>query len=71
MTSRTPALAAGGLIAAGIALLISLAGCALTPPKPPECEGPWVPVNTHAVMPQTQVPASSAVPQGPKPAVNP
>ncbi len=28
-----------------------LCGCALTPPKPPQCDGPWVPINT-AVPPE-------------------
>lgn len=31
---------------AALALVAALAaGCAVTPPKPPECDGPWTPIN--------------------------
>jgi hypothetical protein len=38
-------------LAFALALAVALtAGCALTPPKPPDCDGPWTPINPPRVQ---------------------
>jgi hypothetical protein len=31
-----------------LVLVVILAGCGTTPPRPPECSGPLVPINARA-----------------------
>ena len=54
MNARTrlvwPCAARGALATAVLALV--LAGCAVTPPKPPDCEGPWTPINAARTEPR-------------------
>jgi hypothetical protein len=54
---RTPArrllLRTGRTVSAAAVAVVLVAGCALSRPKPPECDGPWTPINPV----RTQAPA--------------
>lgn len=37
---------------AAVCLLCAVAGCSTTPPRPPECTGPLVPINGRSDLPR-------------------
>ena len=37
---------------AALCLLCAVAGCSTTPPRPPECSGPLVPINGRSDLPR-------------------
>ena len=41
------------------ATLVAASGCALTPPAPPECDGPWTAINA----PRQTLPAAATAPR--------